>query len=138
MWYHTISGKLPTAEFLHKIKIIDSSQCRLCLTETNTLDHFIASCSKKQPIWTEILQYYYPDTSISNEQLRKALSSLSHSATLRRSQQSNFLTIIATTHWIIWCRFWAFVIDQQPFIPANIISTVKLQVSVLLPKLQVR
>ncbi|KAI9273986.1 hypothetical protein EDC94DRAFT_593395 [Helicostylum pulchrum] len=61
LWYRTLSKKMPTTKFLHKIKTVSSPQCRLCKSTEDNLFHFMINCPIKQEIWSIIIPKYFPD-----------------------------------------------------------------------------
>lgn len=46
-WYMIISKKLPVGPYLQKIGKTTTPLCRLCQNDTETLDHFLVDCLKK-------------------------------------------------------------------------------------------
>ena len=55
--YKILFGILGTKDFLFKIKIVDSNQCRLCGESAETVQHLFSQCEIVENLWTNIKQW---------------------------------------------------------------------------------
>ncbi|RCI02033.1 hypothetical protein CU098_005379, partial [Rhizopus stolonifer] len=53
--YRVLHQKLPTAKELFKIGTVSTHACRLCKSQPNSYDYFIAHCPTEWSVWVEIL-----------------------------------------------------------------------------------
>ena len=55
--YRIIFGILGTKDYLFKMKIVDSNQCRLCGQNAETIQHLFSQCEIVENLWAEIKQW---------------------------------------------------------------------------------
>ena len=55
--YKILFGILGTKDFLFKMKIVDSNQCRLCGENAETIQHLFSQCEIVEHLWTDIKQW---------------------------------------------------------------------------------
>ncbi|KAI8077084.1 hypothetical protein BDF21DRAFT_313684, partial [Thamnidium elegans] len=132
LWYRTLSKKLPITKFLHTIKTVSSSQCRLCNGAEDNLSHFMINCPIKQEIWSIIIPKYFPDLIITIPDILTTLLSLESPVPIRKRQRPKYFTILSTTHWTIWIYYWEHIINQTPFILDTIVNKITSHISILL------
>ncbi|CAO3685702.1 unnamed protein product [Rhizopus stolonifer] len=131
VWYRILNYKLPTMSYLHSIRVVASSQCRLCEDANESIQHFLILCPFKLTIWISILQHFFLDHHIQHEDIWNLLISLEPPPSLTRSQYQQLITIASTSLWCMWSSYWQTVFQDVPFPTADISAKIISQVSIL-------
>jgi hypothetical protein len=101
LWYRVLTRKIPTVNYLFRIKRASSSTCQLCNEHEDSLDHFLVFCSQKQVVWYNILQSSFPSECLDLNSIHTTLISLQPPLSLRSTQVSRFLTVLSTAQWFL-------------------------------------
>lgn len=55
--YKIIHRTFPCGSYLHRVRITDSDWCKYC-DETDSITHFLFSCTRVQPFWISICEWF--------------------------------------------------------------------------------
>lgn len=69
IWFRALHGTLPTAEGLFPFGVasLDSSLCRLCSTQPESLEHFLVTCPLRYEVWYRVWgPLFYGEPNISS------------------------------------------------------------------------
>ncbi|RCH90364.1 hypothetical protein CU098_010696, partial [Rhizopus stolonifer] len=120
LWYRVLHKKLSTASELFKIGTVSTPVCRLCKSQPESYDHFIAHCSTKWSVWLEILNCYYPLVYFIPSSLHKILTLQAFPPVI--TNRSKLVSIVAIAQWNIWKSYWNLILNQVAFEHSCIIS----------------
>ena len=114
--YKIIFGILGTKDYLFKMKIVDSNQCRLCGQNAETIQHLFSQCEIVENLWTEIKQWIKRKVNyrLHMTQISKIFG---YCIQDQNFKPVNFILLISRKY-IFWCA-------QNKFIP-NLLQLKKL------------
>ncbi|OBZ85948.1 hypothetical protein A0J61_06012 [Choanephora cucurbitarum] len=98
----------------------DSSLCSLCRQE-ETHNHFLAECPIRWSIWVETLVAYFPHHYFISTKVVDILNLRAIPPPLATSTNA-LLTVIFTTHWVIWVGHWRLHFDAAPMVPEALLN----------------
>ena len=108
------------AQWLHEIGVRDSSLCSLCRQE-ETHNHFLAECPVRWSIWVEILVAYFPHHYFIPTEVVDILNLRAIPPPLASSTNA-LLTVVFTTHWVIWVGYCRLHFDAVPMVPEALLN----------------
>ena len=99
--YKTINNILDTNHYLHKVKISESNECRLCGANPETIVHLFSQCEKVFDLWSNVEYWIMVRTGV-NIKFNDTMKILGYYEYDSNFWPMNFV-LITVRYYIYWC-----------------------------------